>query len=346
MVQHRPVYLLTDFGGVKSAGDYAVGRMKGAIKKKAPLVEIIDLDHTVPPQKTLAGAWRLLTSIPSLPKDSVVAAIVDPHCGSNRKGVAVELNTGHILVGPADNGLLSASIRAYGLKHAYFIEETKYFNSDEVLFRPKETITGDFFDSVDFITAGKKGLNYETFHGLKVFAPVAAAIALGERLHNIGTEAHEDDIARLVLPLKAERDAIHGCVVDIEAFGTIRTDIPFELLQRIGVKEDDIVRLNISTRNPRGVIPLNLKIARIFSDGSIGSNISLPGSCGGALDCAIVQGDVTEKLRIEHGIDPFSLLDVEKNPDGTLSPVNSVTIQKQPHAVLSILRTSEERQIA
>ncbi|MBI5046966.1 SAM-dependent chlorinase/fluorinase [Candidatus Micrarchaeota archaeon] len=165
--QRRTIRLLTDFGP-KNGPDYAVGRLKAVAASIShqfgtPLVDVVDLDHTVPAQKTLAGAWRLMISIPDIPPGDVIVAIVDPHVGSDRAAAVIELNTGHTLVGPIDMGLLSAAAQLYGIKRARFIKNEKYFHKQELLFQTREVVTGEFFGSVAYQIGNP---HYQTFHGL------------------------------------------------------------------------------------------------------------------------------------------------------------------------------------
>jgi len=326
-VLKRPVWLLTDYGG-----DNAVGRLKGALKKIDPFVEFHDLDHKVPPQCVLAGSWRLLASIPSLPRDSVIVAVVDPHVGSDRKGIVIELETGHTIIGPADNGLLSAAVQLYGLRRAYFLENPEFFNGTEVLFKPREDITGEFFSSVDFELGKREDLGYSTFDGLRIFAPVGAHIASGIDIKHFGNEAKHDDIPKLFLPLEVDQLRITGCIADIDEFGNIRLAIPFKLLERIGVKLNDRIRITISRNGDSRIDTRDIKVVEAFSDVEVGKYLALAGSCGSGIDVCIRDGNAAREIGDSRKVNLIKFLELE-NKGGLWIPKNKVTIENAAQAV-------------
>ncbi|MBI2079315.1 SAM-dependent chlorinase/fluorinase [Candidatus Micrarchaeota archaeon] len=356
-VLQKSVWLLTDFGG-----DYAVGRLKGSVLKKRPELEgrIHDLDHQVPSQGCLAGAWRLLASIPSVPKDSVIVAVVDPHVGTERKGVAVKLKTGHILVGPADNGLLYIAAKIYGVEEIRFLQNPGLFNGSELVLSPSTTITGDFFTSVDPTIGNGATLKFATFHGLQIFGPVAAHLATGTTFESLGNIGAIESLGVVHLPLSLEKGKIRGCFVDVDAFGTLRTNIPSDLLSRIRARFGDQLKVSIFRYGDcsagcaadfedlaaKDVQPQpgfyggeigNVRFVRVFSDEREGHEILLPGSCGGTLDLAIVNGSFAARLPevSKSRFNAPSLLTLENGLSG-LTPNNLIEIEPVNTAVRQV----------
>lgn len=188
----RPVItLLTDFG---SADPY-VGVMKGVIAGICPSANVIDVTHEVPPQDVRTAAFFLERSFRYFPPGTIHLAVVDPGVGTSRKPLALRAE-GHLFVGP-DNGLLSlvaARPRAVTLKRA------SYFRA-----------------SIS-----------RTFHGRDVFAPVAAHLASGARLEDLGPL--QKHIVRLpsTKPVRTRR-GFRGEVVSVDRFGNLVTS--FDLSQ-------------------------------------------------------------------------------------------------------------------
>src|ERR671933_2813826 len=134
------VTLLTDC----VTADGYVAEMKGVILTLAPEAEVVDVTHDIPPQDVECGRLAVARYWRRFPEGTVHVAVVDPGVGSPRAALAVE-SDGRWLVGP-DNGLLSPALLAGGAR---------------VVALP--------------VPAGAA----PTFHGRDVFAPAAAALALG-----------------------------------------------------------------------------------------------------------------------------------------------------------------------
>jgi hypothetical protein len=138
------IFLATDFG---LAGPYQ-GQVKAVLARCAPAVPVADLFADLPPFAPKLAAYLLAAYVDGLAPGDVMLAVVDPGVGSERQPLAIEAD-GRWLVGP-DNGLLelirrrAASVRIW-----------------RIAWRPERLAP--------------------TFHGRDLFAPVAAALALGER---------------------------------------------------------------------------------------------------------------------------------------------------------------------
>jgi S-adenosylmethionine hydrolase len=188
------IALTTDFGTV----DPWVGIMKGVLATRAPEARVVDLTHGIPPQNVLAGALVLRYALPYFPPGTIHVAVIDPGVGSERRPICVETPR-EILVGP-DNGLLSLAAAAPPAR-AYHLKEGRFFPS------PRSA----------------------TFHGRDVFAPVAAALAMGTRPSELGPEIRDMRVLRVPEP-RREAGAIRGEVIYVDHFGNLITNVPQSLL--------------------------------------------------------------------------------------------------------------------
>jgi S-adenosylmethionine hydrolase len=187
--------LTTDFG----TKDGFVGTLKGVIWGICPKAQIADISHEIFPQNVLEGAFALWRACPFFPPGTVHVAIVDPGVGTSRRPVAARLGV-HTFVGP-DNGLFTLMIENAEKKgwpvEIVHLSNEKYFLLDVS----------------------------HTFHGRDIFAPVAAHLANGVPLADLGTAIN--DPVRLPMP-KPEKTAngwrAHITVIDI--FGNLTTDLP------------------------------------------------------------------------------------------------------------------------
>jgi hypothetical protein len=179
----RPVITFTtDFGPA------APGVCRGVMYGIAPDALIIDINHQVPRYSIREGAGTLAFALPYMPV-GVHVAVVDPGVGTERRGVALRVARGDILVGP-DNGLfMPAAERLGGVVAAYTLE-----NRDLML--PVVT---------------------STFHGRDVFAPIAAHLAMGTPIEAVGPALDPGSLVRLEEP----RPTIRGGVLESQIVGVL-----------------------------------------------------------------------------------------------------------------------------
>jgi S-adenosylmethionine hydrolase len=179
------IALLTDFG----LCDPYVAAMKGVIAARCA-ARIEDLSHELPPFDVWAGAWFLRAVVPYWPAGTIFVAVIDPGVGTSRRILAIERD-GRTFLGP-DNGVLSL-----------------------VAAPPAISVENDAF----FLPHGST-----TFHGRDRFAPVAAAIANGTPLHELGPRV--DTIVALdYAPPSYDCARAEGTIVSIDRFGNLVTDI-------------------------------------------------------------------------------------------------------------------------
>lgn len=187
----RIVTLTTDFG----LSDSYVGAMKGVLLSCCPDVQLVDISHEVPPQNVAIGAMRLAAAARFFPAGTVHLAVVDPGVGGSRRAVAVSCG-GHFFVGP-DNGLLSLAAP----------KTTPGWRAAEL------TVASAWLPSVS-----------STFHGRDVFAPVAARLAAGSRLEEVGDPTNAFVELGLRTPTVLE-GRILGVVSDVDRFGNLITNV-------------------------------------------------------------------------------------------------------------------------
>jgi hypothetical protein len=184
------ISFLTDFGGAATAP--AVCR--GVMLDVAPKARILDLTHDVRPFAVRDGAFLLWSAIPYLPV-GVHLVVVDPGVGTERRGIALRVARGDVLVGP-DNGVLRpAADRLGGIVEARALTNSRLWR-DEVS---------------------------STFHGRDVFAPVAAHLASGTEFGEAGEEIDAADLVPLAFPTATLADGkLETGVLFVDTFGNCR----------------------------------------------------------------------------------------------------------------------------
>ncbi|MEJ5314047.1 MULTISPECIES: S-adenosyl-l-methionine hydroxide adenosyltransferase family protein [Anaerolinea] len=193
------ITILTDFG----LQDGYPGIMKGVIYRIAPEVKIVDITHLIPPQDIYRGARILERSYPYFPQGTIHIAVVDPGVGTRRRPVAAKIGE-HYFVGP-DNGLFTFPLLAV-------IEKGIPFECVE-LNQPQY-----WLENVSHV-----------FHGRDIFAPVAAHLANGVPLSELGSYIENPVMLDLPQP-QVLADQIVGEIIDIDHFGNLSTNIPGEWL--------------------------------------------------------------------------------------------------------------------
>jgi len=190
MDQRPPIItLLTDFG----QADTHIGVMKGVMLGICPAARLVDLCHELEPHAIEDAAYQLSVSYRFFPPGTVHLVVVDPGVGTGRRALAAEA-AGHLFVAP-DNGVLSYVADAAAL-HAVELIDARYF---------LPTVS-------------------QTFHGRDIFAPVAAHLAAGVPLDNLGPRV--PDPALLPLPQPIERGpALVLHIIHVDRFGNLITDL-------------------------------------------------------------------------------------------------------------------------
>lgn len=189
--------LTTDFG----TQDGYVGAMKGTLSALAPAAQIIDITHEIPPQALLPAAFCLKRSVPFFPKGTIHVAVIDPGVGSARSALAIATES-FWLVGP-DNGIFSLLLEAH----------------------PPVQIIRIFAESPHWKA-------HTSFDGLALFSPVAAHLANGMAVHQIGEPAEDYQKLSIPHPTVTEK-GICGEILFFDRFGNGITNIADSLLKKI-----------------------------------------------------------------------------------------------------------------
>jgi S-adenosylmethionine hydrolase len=275
------ITLLTDFG----TRDGYVGAMKGVILGILPGAQLVDITHEVNPQDVHQAALILSDVYRYFPPSTVHLVVVDPGVGSQRQPVALGTARGRFVA--PDNGVLT---------HVCMAEETCH---------PVSLTNRDYWRPVPS----------HTFHGRDIFSPVAAHLAKGVPLDELGTPIERLALLQLP-PLSITPDSIQGEVIRMDHFGNVLTNIlplhwadestlAFEPPDGEGDQPAPAVRLAAdSALVTFGWKSLN-GIHRTYSDVEVGQPIALVGS-GGELEIAINQGSAQANLSVDVG-DPVTL---------------------------------------
>lgn len=195
----RLLTLTTDFG----LRDAYVAAMKGAILAIHPEATLVDISHDITPHDVMEAAFVLSQAVPYFPPDAVHLVVVDPGVGTTRRPVALRHNDSYF-VGP-DNGLFSLLLHAE---------------------QPEELVV---LDNPAFWRIADPS---DTFHGRDIFAPVAAHLAAGRSLHEVGTPVDALKPLYWALPID-DNQGIRGWVVHVDHFGNCITNIPRTLFDKL-----------------------------------------------------------------------------------------------------------------
>jgi hypothetical protein len=181
----RRIALMTDFG----TRDPYVASVRGVLASRCD-ARVDDLTHEIAPFDVFEAAWFLKVAAPWWPAETIFVCVIDPGVGTPRRILAAE-HDGRFYLAP-DNGLLT------------FVAPERVFSVETASFFLQTTAT--------------------TFHGRDRFAPVAAAIANGTQLEDLGPLV--GDAKRLdYTPPVYRDDLVTGTVVHIDHFGNVITDV-------------------------------------------------------------------------------------------------------------------------
>lgn len=247
------ITLTTDFG----LTDAYVGVMKGVILSRCPAARLVDITHGIAPGRIASAAYVLSTAWRYFPDQSVHLAVVDPGVGTSRRIIAAQVGT-HRFVAP-DNGLLSLVLDEAEADERRVVHVTR--------------------DDLNVVPTSR------TFHGRDIFAPIAAALAGGMPLHELGNPVA--GWIRLPVREPVEQDGrITGEVIHIDRFGNLITNIPAELV-------DERDAIEIAGRRIDGLVGSYGSVAA-------GELLALIGSTG-RLEISTRGGDAASELSAELG---------------------------------------------
>ena len=257
----RPVCFLSDFG----LADDFVGTCKGVMHRITPGVSVVDLTHGVPDFGVEAGAELLEHATGYMPADAVYLAVVDPGVGTERRGVALSTGGGAMLVGP-DNGLLVAAAESLGGISAAVALTEERFHLHPVS---------------------------NTFHGRDIFAPVAAHLAAGVGLPELGEAAEPASLRRLESgpPASDRGGGLTTRILSLDHFGNARLSATTE---QAGLEYGGDLKVDA------GDGEMSVRYVETFGSAGAGELVLVPDSHW-RLSLAINKGNAAQALALRVG---------------------------------------------
>lgn len=252
------ITLLTDFG----LRDGYPGVMKGVIWKIAPDTNIADISHSIMPQNIYQGALALARTAPFFPPGTIHVAVIDPGVGTQRRPIGLHLGE-HYFIGP-DNGLFTLVLQ-HAETSGYAIQVV---HLDQRAYWLPEISRG--------------------FHGRDIFAPVAAHLARGIALEDMGTPIYDPIRLEIPQPELIPGAGWRGQVIEIDTFGNLSTNIDQSQLSPLGE-----VCVRIAGQHIDGLVDT-------FGDRREGTLIALYGTSHDLI-ISIVNGDAANTLKVSIG---------------------------------------------
>jgi S-adenosylmethionine hydrolase len=249
------ITLTTDFGTT----DGYVASMKGVILTIAPGTCIVDITHDIEPQNVQQASIVMAIAIPYFPEGTIHVAVVDPGVGTSRALLAAQVE-GQTLLSP-DNGLLGVIFERSPEHKVYRIENRK-------LFLPSVS---------------------RTFHGRDILSPVAAHLATGLSLEEVGPLTNEYNRGLLAHP-RLEGTSLRGQIIYRDRFGNLFTNL----------SQKDLAHLKPASVHIRAGYTRIERLSESYSDVEKGELLCLIGS-GGYLEIALREGSAADKLRFPLG---------------------------------------------
>ena len=255
----RLISLLTDFG----LQDGYVGVMKGVIWKIVPEVDIVDITHAISPQNIQQGALSLGRVHSHFPDETIFIVIVDPGVGTERRCIAAQLGKQYF-VGP-DNGLITLMLEQCEASGGY-VQVIHLTNPRYWLPEPSKV-----------------------FHGRDIFSPVAAHLAMGVPLAEMGEPIA--DVIRLILPKpERTRKGYRGEVTSVDTFGNLETNLLREHLTSLGSR----LEIRVAGQVISGMV-------EAFGDRPIGELVALYGTHDDLM-ISVVNGSAARLLGTNIGV--------------------------------------------
>lgn len=275
------VSFLSDLGH----GSDAVGVVRALLRDLAPELHVVDITHDIAPFDVRAGSLALARAVAYVPS-GIVMACVDPGAGTDRRLVAVEVAGGNgIFLGP-DNGLLATGVAlAGGAERAAVLDRVEHH-----LASPGAT-----------------------FAARDVLAPVAASLARGTDMSELGTSIDPGSLLPSVVPIPREENGTLACeVLWVDRFGNCQ----------INASYDDIVTA-FGAETPRVRVTFGDELRNVEIVGSFGA--LGPGALGlvidssGLLALALDRASASRELGLGEG--DAVRLSPSEGPAGVVVPV-------------------------
>ena len=257
------ISLMTDFG---TDSPY-IAAMKAAIYERLPQAVVVDLTHSIAPQDIRQGAFVWYDYTKTFPAGTVHVGVVDPGVGSGRMIIATKCD-GRYFICP-DNGLLTLILQENQPEELVEI-------TNRACWRPE-------------ISA--------TFHGRDIMAPVAAAIAGGVPLAELGASldnATPPILLPMTIPHFGETEWQFE-ILYVDHFGNLLLNTTAEILSAKLTNHSAVtVDINEQRQETNAVFVTN------YDSMAPGSFVLLKNSSG-RLELAVVNGNASERLSAKPG---------------------------------------------
>ena len=226
---------------------------------------MIDITHGIAPQDVLQGALVLANTLPYMPA-GVHVAVVDPEVGGDRKAVVLR-GDDRLYVGP-DNGLLLVAAEKLG-----GVEEAVEIANDDYLVHPVS----------------------RTFHGRDVFSPVAAHLARGVAVSELGPPLAVRGLCRLDVPRpEVGSSRVRVTVLYVDRYGNVQVNATTDDLARAGLGPGSRVEIAV------GFETYYATVASTFADVRVGDILLYEDSYRNVA-LAINGGDAADMLSARPG---------------------------------------------
>ena len=253
------IVMLTDFG----EKDFYVGAVKGAIYSIYEKARIDSITHQITKFDIAEGAYTLAKAAAEFPSGTVFVAVVDPGVGSERKAIVLKTEDGKYFVGP-DNGLFTSVIDELGLAELREI-------TNPALMRKAELSS--------------------TFHGRDIFGPVAAHLAAGTPLEEVGP-LMKNYVNLDIQQARVVNGQIIGEISAIDEYGNAITNISQQLFDKAEFSRGDILKIQFDNGDV-----IECQYSKTYSDVPVGQYVGLFGSSG--FEIAINQGNCARKRNLK-----------------------------------------------
>ena len=256
------VAVLTDYGTT----DFYVGALYGAMCRANPAVHIVTITNEIEAYDIHEGAYVLAMAAREFPAGTVFVGVVDPGVGAGRKCIVLETKSGMLFVGP-DNGLFTIVARQMGVKSVHEI-------TNRAMMRPGKTSA--------------------TFQGRDVFGPVAARLAGGANVTQVGP-----GLAKMVMLKQTAasrmKSGVSCGILHTDHYGNIITNVSASLVASAGLRLGRKVKI---TAGNKTVIA---KFVKTYGDVPVGEWL-VAINAEGTLEIARNEADAAKSLGVKAGM--------------------------------------------
>ncbi len=152
-----------------------------------------------------------------------------------------------------------------------------------------------------------------TFRGRDVFSPVAARLASGLPLEQVGSEVAVEDLVRLAVRApEVDDDHVHGEVAQVDHFGNLTLNVQAADLEAAGMHLGDDVELRVGGKTLRA--PFRLTYGEVPR-----GRLAVCEDSFRTITVAVNQGSAAVALRARRA-DPLVLARVVQQDRPTLTP--------------------------